>query len=86
MWDPASENYYYFNIWTNETVWEQPSDYLEAEYIDDSNNKRRTALPDGLILLNAVKKIQSVYRMKRARRALEDQRNLKELKIIQKFL
>eukprot|EP00943_MAST-04B_sp_MAST-4B-sp1_P002123 g2123.t1 len=81
VYDPASESYYFFNIWTSETTWNEPADYFEAEDGDNSGDvKKRTAMPDGLILLKAVKKIQSVYRMKRARRILEDQRKLKTLK------
>jgi tetratricopeptide (TPR) repeat protein len=81
VYDPASESYYFYNIWTSETTWDEPTDYFEAEDGDNGDDVRKhTAMPDGLILLKAVKKIQSVYRMKRARRILDDQRNLKTLK------
>ena len=37
------------------------------------------SMPDGLILLKAVRKIQTAYRAKKARRLLNDQRKLLDL-------
>eukprot|EP00944_MAST-04C_sp_MAST-4C-sp1_P012048 g12048.t1 len=77
VYDPSSEEYYFFNIWTNETTWEQPDGYMEGK--NKSASGKGASMPDGLILLKAVRKIQTAYRAKKARRLLNDQRKLLDL-------
>ena len=76
-WDSNHGAYYYYNIWTNETTWIQPNDYYEVDSSVPRQN--RSAMPDGLILLKATKRIQNMYRGKVARRTLEAQKQLKKL-------
>ena len=63
VYDPSSEEYYFFNIWTNETTWEQPDGYMEGK--NKSALGKGASMPDGLILLKAVRKIQTAYRAKK---------------------
>ena len=75
-WDSNEEAYYYYNIWTHETTWIEPSGFYGLEQMEGSPSSK---MPDGLLMLKAAKRVQSVYRTKVAKRAFQEQKRLKEL-------
>ena len=71
VYDPGSEAYYYYNNNTGETTWDKPADYkppTKQEKADAKSGKIK--LPEPLIKLNATRKMQGVWRAKKARESV----------------
>jgi len=62
LWDSSSERFYYFNQLSGESQWDVPENFLEMK-----SHKMRDDLKATLL-------IQNVFRAKRARRAIREQR------------
>ena len=78
-WDSAEGAYYYYNIWTHETTWIEPSNFEEMHR--DYQKLLSSNVPDGIIMVKAAKRIQSMYRAKVAKREFNNQKRLIELEL-----
>lgn len=69
VWDPAKQTYYYWNTETFEVTWEAPPGYSKSNAAKREREAAGLSLSDsgGLGLLIATRKIQAVYRKKKAR-------------------
>jgi hypothetical protein len=73
VYDQNSESYYWWNIHTYETSWMQPKNWdaaAAAKRERDAAGLSISNRPEGLALLLATRKIQSVFRSKQARKIL----------------
>ena len=73
VFDQPSQSYYYWHLTSYEVTWETPLHFdpiLAAKQEREAAGLSISQVPGGLALLLATRKIQAVYRSKRARRTL----------------
>lgn len=73
VYDQSTESYYYWNILTYEVSWEEPLHWNAAEAAQRERKAAGLSIgdaPEGLAMLLATRKIQSIFRSRRARKIL----------------